>query len=88
MADDPVVGLIDLQLTDGVGHDKTAGRRSSSSIEIAVFRASDCATSQFARVTIVTLAESRSVNADNCLQADLHRAGTEPRGWLINSSFT
>ena len=43
---------------------------------------------QFARMLIVTLAESTPVHEANRLQADLRRAGIEPFGWLINASLT
>jgi len=41
----------------------------------------------FARVIIVTLAESTPVLEAQRLQADLRRAGIEPYGWLINASL-
>jgi arsenite-transporting ATPase len=43
---------------------------------------------QFARMLVVTLAESTPVHEASRLQADLRRAGIEPFGWLINSSLT
>jgi arsenite/tail-anchored protein-transporting ATPase len=42
---------------------------------------------QFARVIIVTLAESTPVHEADRLQADLRRAGIEPFGWLVNASL-
>ena len=42
---------------------------------------------QFARVIIVTLAESTPVHEAERLQADLRRAGIEPFGWLVNASL-
>ncbi|MHB1837767.1 MAG: ArsA-related P-loop ATPase, partial [Solirubrobacteraceae bacterium] len=42
---------------------------------------------QFARVLIVTLAESTPVHEAKRLQADLRRAGIEPYGWVVNSSL-
>jgi len=41
----------------------------------------------FARVVIVTLAESTPVDEARRLQADLRRAGIEPLGWLVNASL-
>jgi arsenite-transporting ATPase len=43
---------------------------------------------QFARMLVVTLAESTPVHEASRLQADLRRAGIEPFGWLINASLT
>ena len=43
---------------------------------------------EFARMLVVTLAESTPVHEASRLQADLRRAGIEPFGWLINSSLT
>ena len=43
---------------------------------------------QFARMLVVTLAESTPVHEADRLQADLRRAGIEPFGWLINASLT
>lgn len=42
---------------------------------------------EFARVIIVTLAESTPVLEAERLQIDLRRAGIEPYGWLINASM-
>ena len=42
---------------------------------------------EFARVLIVTLAESTPVDEAARLQEDLRRAGIEPYGWIINSSL-
>lgn len=41
----------------------------------------------FARMLIVTLAESTPVHEADRLQADLRRADIEPYGWIINSSL-
>ena len=41
----------------------------------------------FARMLIVTLAESTPVHEADRLQADLRRAGIEPFGWIINASM-
>jgi arsenite-transporting ATPase len=41
----------------------------------------------FARMLIVTLAESTPVHEADRLQADLRRAGIEPYGWVINASL-
>ena len=41
----------------------------------------------FARIVIVTLAESTPVYEAQRLQADLIRAGIEPYGWLVNGSL-
>jgi arsenite-transporting ATPase len=41
----------------------------------------------FARMLIVTLAESTPVHEADRLQADLRRAGIEPFGWVINASL-
>lgn len=43
---------------------------------------------EFARMLVVTLAESTPVHEAERLQADLHRAGIEPFGWVINASLT
>jgi arsenite/tail-anchored protein-transporting ATPase len=43
---------------------------------------------RFARMLVVTLAESTPVHEVDRLQADLRRAGIEPFGWLINASLT
>lgn len=43
---------------------------------------------EFARMLVVTLAESTPVHEAERLQADLRRAGMEPFGWVINSSLT
>jgi arsenite-transporting ATPase len=43
---------------------------------------------EFARLLIVTLAESTPVHEADRLQADLRRAGIEPFGWVINASLT
>ncbi len=42
---------------------------------------------QFARIVIVTLAESTPVHEAQRLQADLRRAGIEPYGWLVNGAL-
>ena len=42
---------------------------------------------EFARMLVVTLAESTPVHEAERLQADLRRAGIEPFGWVINSSL-
>ena len=42
----------------------------------------------FARVIIVTLAQSTPIQEAERLQADLRRAGIEPHGWLINATLT
>lgn len=42
---------------------------------------------KFAKVVITTLAESTPVHEARRLQDDLRRAGIEPYGWVINSSF-
>jgi arsenite-transporting ATPase len=42
----------------------------------------------FAKVLIVTLAESTPVLEASRLQDDLRRAGIEPFGWVVNSSLT
>jgi arsenite/tail-anchored protein-transporting ATPase len=42
---------------------------------------------EFARVIIVTLAESTPVLEAERLQADLRRAGIKPYGWLVNASL-
>ncbi len=41
----------------------------------------------FARIVIVTLAESTPVHEAQRLQADLRRAQIEPYGWLVNASL-
>jgi arsenite-transporting ATPase len=41
----------------------------------------------FTRVLIVTLPEATPVHEAERLQADLHRAGIEPFGWVINQSL-
>lgn len=41
----------------------------------------------FARVIIVTLAETTPIHEAGRLQADLRRAGIEPYGWLVNASL-
>ncbi|MFZ1994281.1 MAG: arsenical pump-driving ATPase [Solirubrobacteraceae bacterium] len=43
---------------------------------------------EFARMLVVTLAESTPVHEAERLQADLRRAGMEPFGWVLNSSLT
>jgi arsenite/tail-anchored protein-transporting ATPase len=43
---------------------------------------------EFARMLVVTLAESTPVHEADRLQVDLRRAGIEPFGWLINSSLS
>ncbi len=43
---------------------------------------------EFARMLVVTLAESTPVQEAERLQADLRRAGIEPFGWVINASLT
>jgi arsenite-transporting ATPase len=42
---------------------------------------------EFARMLVVTLAESTPVHEAQRLQADLRRAGIEPFGWVINASL-
>jgi arsenite-transporting ATPase len=42
----------------------------------------------FARMLVVTLAESTPVHEADRLQSDLRRAGIEPFGWVINASLT
>ena len=42
---------------------------------------------EFARMLVVTLAESTSVHEADRLQADLRRAGIDVFGWVINSSL-
>jgi arsenite-transporting ATPase len=42
---------------------------------------------RFARMLLVTLAESTPVQEAGRLQADLRRAGIEPFGWVINASL-
>ena len=42
----------------------------------------------FARMLVVTLAESTPVHEAERLQTDLRRAGIEPFGWVINASLT
>ncbi len=41
----------------------------------------------FARVIVITLAESTPIREAARLQADLRRAGIEPYGWLVNLSL-
>jgi arsenite-transporting ATPase len=43
---------------------------------------------EFARMLVVTLAESTPVQEAQRLQGDLRRAGIEPFGWVINASMT
>jgi arsenite-transporting ATPase len=43
---------------------------------------------EFARILIVTLAESTPVQEAARLQADLRRAGIEPYGWVINAALS
>ncbi|MGZ6616548.1 MAG: ArsA-related P-loop ATPase, partial [Solirubrobacteraceae bacterium] len=43
---------------------------------------------EFARILVVTLAESTPVHEAARLQADLERAGIEPHGWVINASLS
>jgi arsenite-transporting ATPase len=43
---------------------------------------------EFARMLVVTLAESTPVHEADRLQAELRRAGIEPFGWVINNSLT
>ncbi|MGO9959198.1 MAG: ArsA-related P-loop ATPase [Solirubrobacteraceae bacterium] len=43
---------------------------------------------EFARMLVVTLAESTPVQEAQRLQADLRRAGIEPFRWVINASMT
>ncbi len=43
---------------------------------------------EFARILIVTLAESTPVQEAERLQADLRRADIEPYGWVINASLS
>ena len=42
---------------------------------------------QFARMLVVTLAESTPVSEAERLQADLRRAGIQPAGWIVNASL-
>jgi len=42
---------------------------------------------EFARIVVVTLAESTPVHEAERLQDDLRRAGIEPFGWVVNSSL-
>lgn len=42
---------------------------------------------EFARIVVVTLAESTPVHEADRLQTDLRRAGIEPYGWLVNASL-
>jgi arsenite-transporting ATPase len=42
---------------------------------------------EFARMLVVTLAESTPVHEAERLQEDLRRAGIEPFGWIINASL-
>jgi arsenite/tail-anchored protein-transporting ATPase len=41
----------------------------------------------FARLLVVTLAESTPVHEAERLQTDLRRAGIQPSGWVINASL-
>ncbi len=41
----------------------------------------------FTKVFLITLPEATPVHEALALQADLHRAGIEPAGWIINQSF-
>jgi arsenite-transporting ATPase len=43
---------------------------------------------EFTRVYLVTLAEATPVHEALALQSELHRAGIEPAGWIINQSLT
>ncbi len=43
---------------------------------------------EYARVLILTLAESTPIHEAGRLQDDLRRAGIEPHGWLINATLT
>lgn len=43
---------------------------------------------EFARMLVVTLAESTPVHEAERLQTDLRRAGIEPYGWVINASLS
>lgn len=42
---------------------------------------------EYARVLILTLAESTPIHEAGRLQDDLRRAGIEPHGWLVNSTL-
>jgi arsenite/tail-anchored protein-transporting ATPase len=42
----------------------------------------------YARVIILTLAESTPIYEAERLQADLRRAGIEPYGWIVNATFS
>ena len=42
----------------------------------------------FARMLVVTLAESTPVQEAERLQTDLRRAGIEPYGWAVNASLS
>jgi arsenite-transporting ATPase len=42
----------------------------------------------YARVLVLTLAESTPIHEAERLQDDLRRAGIEPHGWLVNSTLT
>ena len=42
---------------------------------------------EFARMLVITLAESTPVHEADRLQSDLRRAGIEPFGWVVNSSL-
>ena len=41
---------------------------------------------EYARVLIITLAESTPIHEAERLQADLRRAGIEPHGWIVNAT--
>ncbi len=42
----------------------------------------------YARVIILTLAESTPIHEADRLQADLRRAGIEPHGWIVNATLS
>jgi arsenite/tail-anchored protein-transporting ATPase len=42
---------------------------------------------EFARILVVTLAESTPVDEADRLQSDLQRAGIQPFGWVVNASL-
>ena len=42
----------------------------------------------YARVVIITLAESTPVHEADRLQTDLRRAGIEPYGWIVNATLS
>jgi arsenite/tail-anchored protein-transporting ATPase len=42
---------------------------------------------EYTRVLLVTLAETTPVLEASALAADLHRAGIEPHGWVVNNSL-